>query len=50
MKFEIQTIKKYVVESTDVGSTLETIKSNGEQIVRILDYVVPVVAEETPQE
>lgn len=47
MKFEIQTIKKYIVESADVGSTLETIKNNNEQVVRILDYVAHV--EETPQ-
>jgi len=50
MKFEIQTIKKYIVESADVDSTLETIKSNGEQLIRILDYTEPVVVEETPQE
>jgi hypothetical protein len=49
MKFEIQTIRKYIVESADVGSTLETIKNSNEQVVRILDYVAPVVVE-TPQE
>jgi hypothetical protein len=37
MKYEIQTHKKYIVESADVASTLEAIKTNGEQLIRILE-------------
>lgn len=37
MTYEIQTHKKYVVESADVASTLEAIKTNGEQLIRILE-------------
>jgi hypothetical protein len=43
MKYEIQSHKKYIVESAEVASTLETIKANGEQLIRILEVVEPVV-------
>lgn len=46
MKFEIQVFKKYIVESEDVATTLENSKLAGEQIIRIKEYVEPVVVAE----
>jgi len=45
MKYEIQVIKKYEVEAQDVATTLETSKSNGEQLIRILEKIENPVEE-----
>jgi hypothetical protein len=37
MKYEIQVLKKYIVEAVDVATTLETSKNSGEQLIRILE-------------
>ena len=50
MRYEIQSLKKYIVENTEIGTTIQSLKNNGEQLIRIIDYIEPVVAEEIPTE
>lgn len=35
MKYEIRVFKKYLVEASEVATTLQTISANGEQMVNI---------------
>ena len=35
MQYKIHTRKEYIVESADMASTLEAIKTNGERMIRI---------------
>jgi hypothetical protein len=45
MKYEIQVFKTYLVEASEVATTLESIKTAGEQLIRIKEHAEVSVAD-----